>query len=76
MVTTEARATAPSDTALSLYDLLVFVASMQASDLHLKPMRPPLLRIGGKLVPVKSEPLKPADLERMLMPLLKQAQKE
>ena len=62
--------------AFSLNDLLVYMAKQQASDLHLKPMRPPLLRIRGKLVPVKSEPLKPADLERMLLPLLNRVQKE
>ena len=75
-MTTEARATAPSDTSLSLYDLLVFVASMQASDLHLKPMRPPLIRLNGKLVPVKADPLKPTELEQMLLPLLSPAQRE
>ena len=67
---------ATSDTALSLYDLLVFVASMQASDLHLKPMRPPLIRLNGKLVPVKADPLRPAELEQMLLPLLTPAQRE
>src|SRR5437764_3736251 len=46
------------------------------SDLHLKPMRPPLLRIRGKLVPVKSDPLKPADIEKMLLPLLNHHQQE
>lgn len=64
------------ETALSLYDLLVFVASVQASDLHLKPMRPPLIRLNGKLVPVKADPLKPAELEQMLLPLLTPAQRE
>src|SRR5207302_3047245 len=64
---------APSFT---LNDLLVYMAKQQASDLHLKPMRPPLLRIRGKLVPVKSDPLKPADLEKMLLPLLSRGQKE
>jgi twitching motility protein PilT len=52
------------------------MAKQEASDLHLKPMRPPLIRIRGKLVPVKTEPLKPADLERMLLPVLNHAQKE
>src|SRR5438477_3241759 len=52
------------------------MAKQEASDLHLKPMRPPLVRIRGKLVAVKTEPLKPADLERMLMPVLNRAQKE
>jgi twitching motility protein PilT len=64
---------APSFT---LNDLLVYMAKQQASDLHLKPMRPPLLRIRGKLVPVKSEPLKPAELQNMLLPLLNRVQKE
>jgi twitching motility protein PilT len=73
---TSQAAAAQSDTgALSLYDLLVFVASMQASDLHLKPMRPPLIRLNGKLVPVKADPLKPADLEQMLLPLLSPQQR-
>lgn len=71
-----AEQTATSDTALSLYDLLVFVASMQASDLHLKPMRPPLIRLNGKLVPVKADPLRPVELEQMLLPLLTPAQRE
>ncbi|HUF16737.1 MAG TPA: PilT/PilU family type 4a pilus ATPase [Thermoanaerobaculia bacterium] len=65
-----------NETDLTLYDLLVFVASVQASDLHLKPMRPPLIRLNGKLVPVKADPLKPAELEQMLLPLLTPAQRE
>lgn len=52
------------------------MAQQEASDLHLKPMRPPLLRINGKLVALKADPLKPADLERMLMPILTPAQRE
>jgi twitching motility protein PilT len=62
--------------AFSLNDLLVYMSKQQASDLHLKPMRPPLVRVQGKLIAVKTEPLKPADLERMLLPLLNRAQKE
>ncbi|HVR43472.1 MAG TPA: PilT/PilU family type 4a pilus ATPase [Thermoanaerobaculia bacterium] len=62
--------------AIELNELLAFVAQRQASDLHLKPMRPPLLRVQGKLVPVKAEPLKPAELERMLLPILSPAQKQ
>jgi twitching motility protein PilT len=71
----QAAPTAPP-AELTLTDLLVFMTSKQASDLHLKPMRPPLLRIGGKLVPLKSEPLKPADLERMLFPILNPVQRD
>ncbi len=62
--------------AIALNDLLSFVAQQQASDLHLKPMRPPLLRIQGKLVPIKAEPLRPQQLEAMLLPILSPAQKQ
>ncbi|HEY5610362.1 MAG TPA: PilT/PilU family type 4a pilus ATPase [Thermoanaerobaculia bacterium] len=72
--TPTAATTAPES--IGLNELLAFMASKQASDLHLKPMRPPLLRVHGKLVPLKSEPLKPADLERMLLPILNRAQRE
>ncbi len=61
---------------LTLNDLLIYMAKQQASDLHLKPMRPALLRLQGRLVPVKMDPLKPADLERMLLPVLNPAQRE
>jgi twitching motility protein PilT len=74
MSVSEQTAAPAASTQLNLNDLLVFMAEKQASDLHLKPMRPPLLRINGKLIPVRSEPLKPADLERMLMPVLSVAQ--
>ena len=62
-------------TGIELNDLLAFVAQRQASDLHLKPMRPPLLRIQGKLVPIKAEPLRPQELERMLLPILSPGQR-
>jgi twitching motility protein PilT len=62
--------------AFSLNDLLVYMAKQQASDLHLKPMRPPLVRVQGKLIPIKTDPLKPADLEKMLLPLLNKTQRD
>ncbi|NCO69788.1 MAG: Flp pilus assembly complex ATPase component, partial [Acidobacteria bacterium] len=58
------------DAPLSLDDLLRFMTKKGASDLHLKPMRPPLLRLSGKLVPIKSAPIKPKELEDMVFPLL------
>ncbi|HXI12834.1 MAG TPA: PilT/PilU family type 4a pilus ATPase [Thermoanaerobaculia bacterium] len=66
----------PAPSGYALNDLLAFMASKLASDLHLKTMRPPLLRMQGKLVAMKGESLKPADLERMLLPLLNEGQKE
>src|SRR5438874_347378 len=62
--------------AFSLNDLLIYMAKQEASDLHLKPMRPPLVRVRGKLIPVKTDPLKPTDLERLLLPLLSKQQRE
>ena len=51
------------------------MAKKEASDLHLKPMRPPLLRIKGKLIPLNTEALQPRDLEGMLQDILNPAQK-
>ncbi|HQU34376.1 MAG TPA: PilT/PilU family type 4a pilus ATPase [Thermoanaerobaculaceae bacterium] len=58
------------DAPLGLYDLLKFMTKKGASDLHLKPTRPPLLRLQGRLVPIKSVALKPKDIEDMVFPLL------
>jgi len=46
-----------------------------ASDLHLKPTRPPLLRINGRLIPLEAAPLKPEELSEMLMGILTPRQK-
>jgi len=51
------------------------MAKKEASDLHLKPMRPPLLRIKGKLIPLNTEALQPKDLEAMLLEILTPAQR-
>src|SRR6478672_3529756 len=67
----------PATQQLTLNDLLIYMSKQQASDLHLKPMRPPLIRLRGKLLPVGgTEPLKPADLEKMLLPILNRTQRE
>ena len=61
---------------MELDSLLRFMTEKEASDLHLKPTRPPLLRIHGRLMPIEAEPFKPADLERMLGAILNATQKE
>src|SRR5207244_3301102 len=61
---------------LTLTDLLKFTARKEASDLHLKPMRPPLLRMKGRLIPVNTEVLQPADLEKILLEILTPAQRQ
>ncbi len=66
----------PSERQFTLNELLAFTAQQQASDLHLKPMRPPLLRMQGKLLPVKTGPLKPPQLESMLLPILTPSQRQ
>jgi twitching motility protein PilT len=61
---------------MDLTELLRLMTDKGASDLHLKPMRPPLLRINGRLMPLATDPLKPADVERMVMGILNARQKE
>jgi twitching motility protein PilT len=60
---------------LTLNDLLKFTARKDASDLHLKPMRPPMLRIKGKLIPIDTPPLEAGELSNMLLEVLTPAQK-
>jgi len=55
---------------VTIDELLRFMVQQDASDLHLKPMRPPLLRMKGKLLPLKTDPLHPDRLREMLTGLL------
>jgi len=77
-VTVQTTPPAPAEAPqFTLNDLLVYMAKQEASDLHLKPMRPPLIRVRGKLVAIPGvPPLKPNDLEKLLLPLLNRAQRE
>jgi len=69
-------ATPTEQPAFTLNDLLVYMAKQEASDLHLKPMRPPLIRVRGKLMALPNvPPLKPPDLEKLLLPLLNHTQR-
>ena len=60
---------------MKLSQLLKLMTEKEASDLHVKPMRPPLLRVHGKLVPLKLDPLKPDEIKEMLLPMLSPQQK-
>ncbi len=60
---------------MELDSLLKLMTAKGASDLHLKPTRPPLLRIDGRLLPVEAEAVRPDELERMLLAILTPAQK-
>lgn len=57
-----------------LDDLLRFMVKQEASDLHLKPMRPPLLRLKGKLIPLKGTPFRPEELDALLRGVLNDRQ--
>jgi twitching motility protein PilT len=61
---------------MDLDQLLRFMTEKEASDLHLKPTRPPLLRINGRLLPVEIPPLKPVEIEEMLMAILSPRQQQ
>jgi len=60
---------------MDIDELLKLLADREASDLHLKPMRPPMLRIRGKLVETEGETLAPAVLRDALYRLLNDRQK-
>ena len=60
---------------VTLDELLRFMTKKGASDLHLKPTRPPLVRLQGKLIPIKAAALTPQEIEQMVLPLLNDFQK-
>jgi twitching motility protein PilT len=60
---------------VELNELLMFMTKKGASDLHIKPMRPPLLRIQGRLIPIKANPLQPDEVEKMLAEIMKPGQR-
>ncbi len=59
----------------SLDDLLRLMTDRGASDLHLKPTRPPLIRVTGRLTAIEDEAVKPEDLRDMLEKVLLPHQK-
>jgi twitching motility protein PilT len=59
----------------SLDDLLEQMTARGASDLHLKPTRPPLVRVTGRLFAIDDEVLKPEDIRGMLDQVLKPHQR-
>ncbi len=74
---TPTAAPAQQHAAPSLNDLLAYMSKQHASDLHLKPMRPPLIRVQGRLIPIPgADALRPADLEKILLPILNRTQRE
>ncbi|MEM1206984.1 MAG: PilT/PilU family type 4a pilus ATPase [Acidobacteriota bacterium] len=60
-----------SQPVLDIDQLLTIMTKQQASDLHLKPARPPLLRLNGKLLPLRTDPLTIEDMQRVVDKVLK-----
>jgi twitching motility protein PilT len=60
---------------MELDRLLKFMTDKGASDLHLKPGRPPLLRLTGRLIPIDAQPMTPDALSSLLLPILTPQQK-
>ncbi len=60
---------------MDLNQLLTIMTKQGASDLHIKPTRPPLLRMNGKLLPLKTDPLKLEEIGQMVDKILTPPQK-
>jgi twitching motility protein PilT len=56
-------------------DLLRAMTELRASDLHLKPARPPLMRVNGNILPMDAPPLRPEEIGQMLSTILQPHQK-
>jgi twitching motility protein PilT len=60
---------------LTLHALLKTMIEQKASDLHITTGSPPMLRLHGKLVPVKVPPLSPSESKKLAYSVLTEAQK-
>jgi len=59
---------------LNIDEVLRTLAQRKGSDLHLKVGRPPLFRIGGKMVPTEFEPLSEEDLKTAVYSMMNESQ--
>ena len=62
--------------AVTLQELLKVVVDSNASDLHITTGSPPMIRIDGKLVPIKHPQLTPPETKDLCYSVLKDAQKQ
>jgi twitching motility protein PilT len=62
-------------TELTLHALLKTLIEQKGSDLHITTGSPPQLRIDGRLVPINTPPLTPADTKRLSYSVLTESQK-
>ncbi|MBU1107393.1 MAG: PilT/PilU family type 4a pilus ATPase [Candidatus Riflebacteria bacterium] len=55
---------------LRIHDFFETAIERQASDLHLKTGAPPLIRVGGRLIPLPHEPLAYQEMPNLFLPLM------
>ncbi len=60
---------------MDITQLLAFTMQNEASDLHLSPNNPPVIRVHGELRRVKSDPLKSEDIRTMLYSVMTEDQR-
>lgn len=60
---------------MDITQLLAFTLQNSASDLHLSPHNPPIIRVHGELKRVKAEPLKSDDIRTMLYSVMTEDQR-
>ncbi|MFC1786029.1 type IV pilus twitching motility protein PilT, partial [Candidatus Neomarinimicrobiota bacterium] len=56
---------------MEIYELLSYMAEINASDLHLRPNSPPIYRIDGALVKTKDKPLLPEDVHILIYDIMR-----
>ena len=61
---------------MTIEDILSLAKEKKASDIHLSPGSPVMLRIDGQLLPQTQERLNPNEVEKLMAPMLSQAQVE
>jgi twitching motility protein PilT len=65
-----------ADNLSPLKDLLDLTIREQASDLHIAVTHPPILRISGRLIPLKGKKITPEDSENLAMALMTEDQRQ
>ncbi|MCA9805227.1 MAG: Flp pilus assembly complex ATPase component TadA, partial [Cyanobacteria bacterium HKST-UBA02] len=61
---------------LELQELMQLVLDRAASDLHLKPGQPPIIRVSGALMKTSLSPLSDRDVEQIIFSIINEDQKE
>ena len=59
---------------MTIEEILSLAKEKKASDIHLSPGSPVMLRIDGQLLPQTQERLSPNEVETLMAPMLSQAQ--